>query len=74
MFIPAGYLSIEKALVTTNVFFRTTCGCVDADSLRALEAAKRFYPLQLGLVSLTLFCAEERWPANHAVTDGREPR
>lgn len=54
MFIPAGYLSIEKALVTTNVFFRTTCGCVDADSLRALEAAKRFYAAWTGELDFVL--------------------
>ena len=71
MFVPAGYLTIEKALVTTNVFFRTTCGCVDGDSLKALEAAQRFYPQRLGLCMFKRCSAipEERWRAGNAVPD-----
>ena len=49
LFVPAGHIVLEKALVSHNYNFRVTCACFDgADSLARLRFSQQFFPLFLG--------------------------
>ena len=47
LFIPAGYLIVEKALVSHNVAYRMCSGVMDYASFKCLEHALQFYPMTL---------------------------
>ena len=47
LFVPPAYVIMEKAVVSNNYYFRTTCGCISFDALDQLDFAARFFPLTL---------------------------
>ena len=54
LYVPAGYLLIEKALVAHNVAFRVTSNILDYHSYKGLTIAQEFFPLILGAESFSV--------------------
>lgn len=50
LFVPAGSVIAEKALLCNNMCLRTVSGLMTKDSLRALMRAVPFFPAKLGFV------------------------
>ena len=48
LYVPAGYLIVEKALVSHNVAYRVASNVVDYNTYHCLDFMKQFFPWSLG--------------------------